>query len=350
MKRVKLGTTDLDISEICLGTMTWGQQNNEKEAHKQLDYAIKERGINFMDTAEMYPVPPEKHKQGRTETYIGNWLKTSGMRDKLIIASKVAVSDLLQTRDVSETPRYDAKSIKEAIEGSLKRLQTDYLDIYYVHWPERTTNFFGVRGYQHDNEERATSIQETLTALTELVKEGKIRHVAISNETPWGVSEYLRLAKEYNLAPIVAIQNQYSLTNRTFEIGLAEFSMRENIPLLAYSVLNMGVLTGKYLGGAKPEGARFTLFQRNRNTERYNPPRAQEVVKKYIQVAKDHGLDIAQMAIAFALSRDFVAAPIIGATSMEQLKTDIDAAEVKLSDEVLETIEKVHDLTPDLTH
>ncbi len=333
---------------ICLGTMNWGQQNTEADAHRQLDYAIEERGLNFIDTAEIYPVPPETEKQGRTETYIGNWLKKRGKRDDLIIATKVAVSRQIGTRDTGPVPRYDRKSIREAIEGSLSRLQTDYVDLYQVHYPERNTNFFGVRGYVHDDEDSSTPIAETLDALSELVKEGKVRYIGVSNETPWGVMEYLRSAQEKSLPKIVSIQNQYSLLNRTFEIGLAEIAIKEKIGLLAYSPLNMGVLTGKYLNGAKPPGARFTIFERNK--ERYSPPRAQEAIKQYVQLAKDNGLKPEHLALAYIISRDFVTSAIIGATSLEQLKDDIDSADVELSENLLKEIEAIHQEYPDITH
>lgn len=348
MKTRKIGNSDLEVPVICLGTMNWGQQNTEAEAHEQLNYAVEDRGLTFLDTAEMYPVPPETKKQGRTETYIGNWLKKRGKRDDLIIATKTSAGNFMQTRDTGQVPHYDRKSIREAIDGSLKRLQTDYVDLYQIHFPERKTNFFGIRGNVHDPNDASTPIEETLEALAELVSEGKVRYIGVSNETPWGVAEYLRLAREKNLPKIVSIQNQYSLINRTFEIGLAEFSMKEHVSLLPYSPLNMGVLSGKYLGGARPEGARFTLFERN--GPRYNPPHAQEAVRRYVQLAKDHGMDPAQLAIAFTVSREFVSSSIIGATNLEQLKTDIDAGEITLSKATLAEIEKIHTEIPDVTH
>lgn len=347
MRYTTLGNTNIKVPDVCLGTMTWGQQNSEAEAHEQLNYAVDERSLKFIDTAEMYPVPPTAELQGTTERYIGSWLKDRTDRDELFIASKVGASSLVSTREIGEKPRYDSKSIHEAIDGTLERLQTDYVDLYQIHWPERTTNFFGKRGYVHDSREDATEIEETLTALGELVKEGKVRHVGVSNETPWGVSEYLRLSREKNLPRIASIQNQYSLTNRTYEIGLAEFAMREQVGLLAYSVLGMGVLTGKYLGGARPEGARFTI--QNRNSERYNPQQAQETIQAYVDVAKKHNLDPAAMAIAFVRSREFTTSAIIGVTKMEQLKTVIDAAELELSEDVLADINAIYEAHPDPT-
>lgn len=347
MRKKILGNSGIEVPVICLGTMTWGQQNTEEEAHAQLDYAVDKRGINFIDTAEVYPIPPEKKNQGRTETYIGNWLAKRGRRDDLIIASKVCIAgDLLQTRDTRNIA-FDRKNIMDALEGSLSRLQTDYIDLYQIHWPERTTNFFGKRGYDHDYKDNSTSIHETVQVLDELVKSGKVRHIGISNETPWGMSEFIRVAKDYNLPLVTSIQNQYSLTNRTFEIGLSEMSLRENVPLLAYSVLNMGALTGKYLDGAKPEGARFSLFQRSAG--RYNPEGAQDAIRAYVELAKKHNLDPAQMAIAYVCSRDFVTSVIIGATTMDQLKSCIDAGELELSSDVLREIEEIYQRYPDPT-
>jgi aryl-alcohol dehydrogenase-like predicted oxidoreductase len=346
MKYKKIPNTDLEVSVICLGTMNWGQQNTEEDAHSQLDYAVA-HGINFIDTAEIYPVPPESELQGLTETYLGNWLAKTGKRKDLIIATKVAAADLIRTRVMQGKARLDRKSIREAIEGSLKRLQTDYVDLYQIHWPERKTNFFGLRAFPDVKDDDATLIQETLEVLTELVKEGKVRYIGVSNETAWGVSEYLRLSREKGLAKIVTIQNQYSLLNRTFEIGLAEFAVRENIGLLPYSALSMGVLTGKYLDGAQPTGARFTLTLRNR--PRYDPSHAQSAIKRYLEIAKNHGLDPAQMAIAYTLTKPFVTSTIIGATTLDQLKTDIDATDVFLSAEVLADIEQVYKEMPDVT-
>lgn len=345
-KRI-LGTSDLSVPILTLGTMTWGQQNTETEAHEQLSYAVDERGLYFIDTAEIYPIPPDSSLQGLTETYIGNWIAKRGKRDDLVLASKVSLGNVITSRD-TKADRYDAHNIRDAVEGTLRRLQTDYIDLCQIHWPERDTNYFGVRGYIHNPEEDATSIEETLTVLGELVNEGKIRHIGVSNETPWGVAEYLRIAREKSLPRIVSIQNQYSLTNRTFEIGLAEFAMREKVDLLAYSTINGGVLTGKYLNGARPEGARFTLT--DRNFGRYNPERAQSAIKRYVQIARDNNLDPAQLALAFVASREFTGSVIIGATSVDQLKRDIDAADTVLSDAVLEQIEAVHEQYPDVTH
>lgn len=347
MKYKKLGNTDIEVPAICLGTMTWGQQNTEAEGHEQLNYAVDERGLTFIDTAEMYPVPPDSRFQGMTETIIGNWLKNRTDRENLCIASKISPSTLVATRDVGDKPRLDKKSMIEAIDGTLKRLQTEYVDLYQIHWPVRRTNFFGVRNYQHDECDDSTSIKETLEALAELVQAGKVKHIGISNETPWGVNEYLRIAREENLPRIVSIQNQYSLTNRTFEIGLSEIAIKEQVGLLAYSPLSMGVLTGKYLDGAKPAGARFTL--RARNHDRYNPPHVNEVVRKYGEVAKKYGLDPAQMAIAFVVAQRFITSTIIGATTLDQLKVCIDAGELELSSAVLEDMQRIYTEHPDPT-
>ena len=279
-------------------------------------------------------------------------LKKRDKRDDLIIASKVSISDNIVTRDIGSKPQYDRKSIRDAIEGSLKRLQTDYLDLYQIHWPERKSNFFGVRGFDHLNKnEQFVPIEEVLFYMSELVDEGKIRHIGISNESPWGLAEYLRAAREKDLPRIISIQNQYSLTNRTFEIGLAEMVLRENIGMLAYSALGMGALTGKYLDGKKPEGSRLTIYpDGGRVNRRYNPKRAQKAIKRYVELAKDNNIDPATLAIAFAASREFVTSTIIGATNLDQLKTDIDAGKVKLSEGILAEIEKIHDDRPNVTH
>lgn len=324
--------------------MTWGEQNNEVEAHKQLDYAVEERGLTFLDTAEIYPIPPSENKTGLTETYIGNWLSKRTKRDDLFIATKISPATFMKHR--SNSGRLDEKSIREAVEGSLNRLKTDYIDLYQIHWPLRTTNFFGKRGVDDITDDGATSIQETLEALQVMVREGKIRHIGVSNETPWGVNEYLRLAREKDLPRIQSIQNQYSLLNRTFEVGLSEIALREKVTLLAYSTLSMGVLSGKYLGGEMPKGSRFVLS--GRNSERYNPPRAQVAVEAYVTLAKKHNLDPAQLAYGFALTRKFVGSIIVGASTTDQLKTAIDTADVVLSPGILKEIEAIHDLYPDV--
>lgn len=337
MKTRRLGRTDIDVSEICLGTMTWGEQNSERDAAAQLDLATAE-GINFIDAAEMYPVPPRAETQGLTEVYLGNWLAKRGRRDDLVIASKVAGpgNGLTYLRN---GPRLTRSHIRKACEDSLQRLQTDYIDLYQVHWPDRNANFFGKLGYQHQPDEQSTPVEETLGALHELVQEGKIRHLGISNETPWGTSEYLRLSRERGWPRIATIQNPYNLLNRTFEVGTAEIACREQVGLLAYSPLAFGVLTGKYLGGQRPEGARLSLYTR---FARYTNSRGEVATRAYVDLAKKHGLSPAQMALAYVTSRDFVTSNIIGATSLEQLRENISSASLILDDQVLSDIEAVH--------
>ncbi|MBI5456555.1 aldo/keto reductase [Candidatus Kaiserbacteria bacterium] len=347
MRRTTLPGTDVNISTLCLGTMNFGQQCTEADGHEQLDFAVA-NGINFFDTAEMYPVPPEKEKQGQTETYIGNWLKKRGKRDDLVIATKVSSRNqatTMGTRDA--TKGLTRESIFEAIEGSLGRLQTEYVDLYQVHTPERHTNFFGRRGVESLDSDDGVPIEETLSALGELVKAGKVRYVGVSNETPWGVMEYLRLSREEGLPRIVTIQNQYGILSRGFEVGLSEMCMRENVGLLPYSILNRGVISGKYLGGAQPPGARFTRWERDR--ERYNPSRVQEPVRRYIELAQKFGMDPTQMAIAFVSSRPFAPSTIIAVTNMEQLKSNIAADDIQLSAEILAEIHKLYTEMPDPT-
>ena len=340
MKYRKLGTTDIDVSLICLGSMNWGEQNTEKDAHEQLDYAISQ-DVNFIDTAETYPIPPHADSQGRTETYIGNWLKKTGKRKDLIIASKVAGrSDNTYIRN-GEIACFDRKNIRIAIEGSLKRLQTDYIDLYQLHWPDRNTNYFGKREYVHDQNDKTVPIEETLEALDELIKEGKVRYIGVSNETAWGIMQYFRLHREKELPRIQSVQNPYSLIMREYETALAEISIKEKLSLLVYSPLSFGILTGKYLRGKLPKGSRFD-YEKVRSVSRYNPPYIQDTVELYVNLAKKHGLNPAQMALAFVNSREFVTSTIIGATSLEQVKTDIASVDITIPDEVLEEIQKIH--------
>ncbi|BAZ92952.1 aldo/keto reductase [Thiohalobacter thiocyanaticus] len=337
----KLGHTDIDVSLICLGTMTFGEQNSERDAHEQLDRAVA-AGVNFIDTAELYPVPPRGETQGRTEAYIGSWLARRGKRDDLVIASKVAgpTDWCPHIRGGSSHP--DAANIEIALNDSLRRLQTDYIDLYQVHWPDRSANFFGKLGYEYDASP-SLPIEDTLEALACQVEAGKIRHIGISNETPWGTMRYLQLAEARGWPRIVSIQNPYSLLNRSFEIGLAEISQREDVGLLAYSPLGFGVLSGKYLDGARPEGARLSLFER---FSRYSNPQGERATAAYVALARDHGLDPAQMALAYVNSRPFVTANIIGATRMEQLESNLGSADLTLSEEVLEGIEAIHQAHP----
>ena len=334
-----LGTTDIRVSEVCLGTMTWGEQNTETEAHEQLDLAI-ERGVNFIDAAEMYPVPPRAETQGLTEQYLGTWLGRRGDRDRLVVATKVAGPS--ETMDwVRGGPQLAARHIREAVEDSLRRLQTDYIDLYQVHWPARPANYFGQLGYAPagDTTRAIDTIEETLSTLARLVEEGRIRHVGISNETPWGTMQYLRLAERHGLPRIESIQNPYNLLNRTFEVGLAEFAHREHTGLLAYSPLGFGTLSGKYLDGAHPEGARLTRFPR---FARYLGDRAVEATRAYVELARERGLSPAQMALAFVTGRPFVTANIIGATSRAQLEENLASAEVRLDDDTLAALEAIH--------
>jgi len=333
-----LGKTGLDVTSICLGTMTWGEQNTEAEAHEQLSYACDERGINFIDTAELYPVPPKADTQGRTEQYIGSWLTKRGQRDDLVIATK-ACGPGEWVNYFRGGPRHTKAHLEAAIDASLARLQTDYVDLYQLHWPDRPTNFFGQLGYTHVDGADETPIDEILTALESLVVSGKVRAIGLSNETPWGVMTFLEIARREGLPVVASIQNPYSLLNRTFEIGLSEIAHRESVGLLAYSPLAFGVLSGKYLGGKRPEGARLTLFDR---FSRYSNPEATKATEAYAALAAEHGLSLTEMALAFVTSRPFVTSNIIGATSIEQLKENIDTHDVKLSDAILDGIEAIH--------
>ena len=333
-----LGKTGIDVTSICLGTMTWGEQNTEAEAHEQLSYACDERGINFIDTAELYPVPPKADTQGRTEQYIGSWLTKRGQRDDLVIATK-ACGPGEWVNYFRGGPRHTKDHLVAAIDASLARLQTDYVDLYQLHWPDRPTNFFGQLGYTHVDGADETPIDEILTALESLVISGKVRAIGLSNETPWGVMTFLEIARREGLPVVASIQNPYSLLNRTFEIGLSEIAHRESVGLLAYSPLAFGVLSGKYLGGKRPEGARLTLFDR---FSRYSNPEATKATDDYAALAAEHGLSLTEMALAFVTSRPFVTSNIIGATSIEQLKENIDTHDLKLSDAVFDGIEAIH--------
>ena len=335
MKYHKLPHSSLEISKICLGTMTFGEQNSEAEAHSQLDLAY-ERGVNFIDTAEMYPVPPKPDTQGVTESYIGNWLKKSGKRDKVVLATKVAGPRNVPY--IRENMALDRRNIHDAVEASLNRLQTDYIDLYQLHWPQRETNCFGTLNYPYQENHSGVTIADALEALAELVRAGKVRYIGLSNETPWGVMSFLRLAEKHDLPRVVAIQNPYNLLNRSFEVGLSEISHHEGVELLAYSPLAFGTLSGKYLHGARPERARCTLFER---FSRYFKPQGVAATEAYVDVARKHGLDPAQMALAFVNQRPFVAANIIGATSLEQLEANINSINLELSPEVLADLEAV---------
>lgn len=342
MNQRPLGKTDLWVSELCLGTMTFGEQNSEAEAFAQLDRAV-DAGINFIDTAEIYPVPPRAETQGATERFIGNWLAERGGRERVILASKVAgPGDWI---DYLRMPgrRLDRVNIEAAVDASLARLRTDYLDLYQLHWPDRETNYFGQLGYSHSAQDDSVPLLETLEALGDLVRAGKIRHVGLSNETPWGTMRMLALAETHGLPRMVSIQNPYSLLNRSFEVGLAEVAIRERCGLLAYSPLAFGMLSGKYLDGARPAGARLTLFSR---FDRYSSAQAEWATAEYCAIARRHGLDPAQMALAFVTSRPFVTSNIIGATTLEQLESNLGSVALRLSQEVLDEIEAVHRRQP----
>ncbi|NNG12498.1 MAG: NADP(H)-dependent aldo-keto reductase [Halobacteria archaeon] len=343
MQYRKLGNTTLDVSVICLGTMTWGEQNTQAEAFEQMDYALA-HGVNFFDTAELYSIPPKARTYGRTEEIIGNWLRKTGNRDRIILTSKIAgpgpgwVDHIRNGRT-----RFNRDHLQAALEGSLKRLQTDCIDLYQLHWPERDTNFFGQLGFTPGEGDDFTPVAETLEALNDLVQAGKIRHIGLSNETPWGIMRFLQAAEELDLPRVVSVQNPYCLLNRSYEVGAAEVSWREHCGLLAYSPLGFGVLSGKYLNGVRPAGARLTLFQ---DYTRYSSLAAERATAEYVALARRHGLDCARMALAFVNSRRFLTSTIIGATSMAQLRSNIGSIDLELSDEVLEGIQAIHEAHP----
>ncbi|WP_332699060.1 aldo/keto reductase [Bosea sp. (in: a-proteobacteria)] len=343
MEYRQLGRTDLKVSAICLGTMTWGQQNSEAEGHEQMDYALAE-GVNFFDTAELYSIPPKPETQGSTERIIGNWFKARGNRDKVILASKVigrSANDWF--RDDKGPTRVNRRQIEEAVDKSLKRLQTDYIDLYQIHFPDRPMAWgsnptrFGKTAFEPAADE--TPIAEQLDAFAAIVKAGKIRHLGLSNESAWGTMRFLAESQVEGRPRVQSIQNAYNLLNRTFETALAEIALREQVGLLAYSPLAQGYLTGKYLDGARPAGARTTLFGRG---QRYEAAGAEEAIRAYVALAREAGLDPAQMALAFVTSRCFVTSNIIGATSMAQLKTAIGSAAVALPAELEAKIDAIH--------
>lgn len=340
-----LGKDGLKVSLIGLGTMTFGEQNSEAEAHQQLDYAIA-HGVNLIDTAELYPVPPKPETYGRTETIIGTWLRKRGQRDDVVLATKVVgpprrLNQSLHVR--SGFPQLDETNLTAALHDSLKRLQTDYVDLYQLHWSDRSTNHFGQLGYEHVEEEDAVPIEETLRVLDGFVRAGKVRYIGLSNETPWGIARFLRAAEVAGMARIVSIQNPYNLLNRTFEIGCAEFAMRDHVGLLAYSPMAFGILSGKYIAGNRPEGARLTRWQR---FARYNAGNAARATYEYVELFRKHGLNPAQAALAFVNQRRFVTSTLIGATNLEQLQTNIASLDIELNDEVLAGIAEIHQRYP----
>jgi aryl-alcohol dehydrogenase-like predicted oxidoreductase len=334
----ELGRTGVKVSALCLGTMTFGEQNSQADGHAQMDYAVS-RGINMFDASEIYPVPAKRETQGRTEAIIGTWLASRKQRDKVMIATKVAGrGKMIWLREDRSPTRQSAAQIMEAVEGSLKRLQTDYIDLYQLHWPDRPMRMFEGLNYL-PLEGDSHPIDEILGVLGKLVSSGKVRFVGLSNETPWGVMSFLKAAEQHGLPRPVSIQNAFNLVNRTFEIGLSEIAHREQVGLLAYSPLGQGYLTGKYEGGALPPGSRKRLFDGLGRYEKGNGPRA---ISTYVALAKRHSFDPAQMAIAFAVSRPFVTTAIIGATTLDQLQTDTDAGELALSPDVLADIDHIH--------
>jgi len=342
MKYTTLPNTDIKVSKICLGTMTWGNQNTEAEAHEQMDYAL-EKGVNFFDAAELYPVPANAQTYGHTEKIIGSWFQKTGNREKVVLASKIAGGG-----DYTAHIRnggFIKKNIADAIEKSLQRLQTEYINLYQLHWPSRGVNCFGVRDYPYKTSTKeAENHLEIIETLHDSIKQGKIRQFGLSNETPWGTMKYVQTAEQHNLPRPVTIQNSYSLIHRGFEVGLSEVSMRENVGLLAYSPLAQGVLSGKYLYGNLPEGARGTLFPRF--IARYRNEGSEKAVALYLEIAKKHGLTLSELSLAFINQLPFVTSNIIGATKMNQLKENINSIHIDLSDEILEEINAVHTLIP----
>ncbi len=340
MKYSKLGNTDLSVSKICLGTMTFGEQNSETEAHEQLNYAV-ENGVNFIDTAELYAVPSTKENSGLTEKYIGTWLKDRTDRDKIIVATKVA-GPSTGLKYISENLGFSRERILEAVDGSLKRLQTDYIDLYQLHWPERRSNMFGAMNYKHW-EEWEDNFQDILETMQQLVDAGKIRYFGISNETPWGLNNFLKLAEKHNLPRCMSVQNPYSLLNRTYEIGLAEVSIREKAGLLAYSPMAFGLLSGKYHKKTDTPNSRLNKFK---NMARYSSENCYDATSKYLAIAEKHNMTLAEMSLAFINQQLFVTSNIIGATNLAQLKENIGSININLSAEIIKEIDAVHKVYP----
>ncbi len=344
MEYRQLGRTGIKVSAIGLGTMTFGEQNTEADGHQQIDYAV-DQGVNLIDTAEMYSVPPRAETYGSTERIVGSWLAKPGNRAKVILATKAAgPAAVLGVKHIrGGNCNLDRANLFAAVDASLQRLQTDYIDLYQLHWPSRATNFFGKLGYQHRDDDQSVPIEETLDALGELVKQGKLRHVGLSNETPWGLHRYLQLADTQGLPRVASIQNPYSLLNRSFEIGLAEMAIREEVGLLAYSPLGFGVLSGKFLGGAMPPESRIARWSR---FARYTNDQATRATEAYAAVAHKHGLNMSQMAMAFVRQQRFVTSALLGATKLEQLALNIASASVTLDSQVLSELDAVHRQQP----
>ena len=341
MNYKKLGNTDIDVSTICLGTMTWGEQNTQDEGFEQMDYALDE-GVNFWDTAELYAIPPKKNTYGKTEEVIGNWFQKSKKREKVILATKVSGPGLSWIRGGGN--QFDDKNLNEAVNESLKRLKTDYIDLYQLHWPERKSNFFGKLGYEHEDKNEWNKFEDILASLNKIVKAGKIRHVGLSNETAWGLSKFLEISNNKNLPRMMSVQNPYSLLNRTYEVGLAEISIREKSGLLAYSPLAFGFLTGKYRNQELPENSRMKLF--GDKFVRYKTENGQLAIEKYYEIAKKHQLDFAQMSLKFCEVQPFITSVIIGATTMDQLKINIESVNVNLEEDVINDINEVQKIYP----
>ena len=341
MKFRKLGTTNIDVSLICLGTMTWGTQNTEKDAFEQMDYAVSE-GINFFDTAEIYSVPPTSESYGKTEIMIGNWLGKRKNRDKIILASKVAGPGCNWIRGGGNN--FDEKKIGEAIDGSLKRLKTDYIDLYQLHWPERSTNYFGSRDFLYNNKEgNWNSFENILEALEKFIKSGKIRYIGMSNETPYGLSRYLEISKNKGAPRMMSVQNPYNLVNRTYEIGMSEISIREKCGLLVYYPLAAGGLSGKYRNGKMPKDSRMALFK---GWERHLNPLAMKAYDEYFRLAQDFNLTMVQLAQSFVNSRPFVTSNIIGATTMDQLRENVESINIEFTDEMSDRVNEIHNNNP----
>ena len=341
MNYKKLGNTDIAVSTICLGTMTWGEQNTQDEGFEQMEYAL-EHGVNFWDTAELYAIPPKKQTYGKTEEIIGNWFEKSGKRDEVILATKIAGPGLDWIRGGNN--QFDSKKINEAVNSSLRRLKTEYIDLYQLHWPERKSNYFGKLGYQHKDDNNWNKFEDILKSLEKLIKSGKVRYIGLSNETAWGLSKFLEISKLKDLPKIVSIQNPYNLLNRSYEVGLAEISVREESGLLAYSPLAFGYLTGKYINGKLPKKSRMDLF--GDQFHRYKTDNGQLAIKKYCEIAKNYDLDFAQMSLKFCEVQPFMTSVIIGATTMDQLKTNIESVNINLSNEVIKEINEIQKIYP----
>jgi len=341
MNYKKLGNTDLEVSTICLGTMTWGEQNTQEEGFEQMDYAL-DQGINFFDTAELYAIPPKKETFGKTEEIIGNWFKKKNNRSQVILATKISGPGLSWIRGGEN--QYDKKNLTEAVNQRLRRLQTDYIDLYQLHWPERKSNYFGRLGYEHKDDSEWNNFEDVLNSLNEIIKSGKINYIGLSNETAWGLSKFLELSKTKNLPRMTAVQNPYNLLNRTYEVGLSEISIREQSGLLAYSPLACGYLSGKYRNNQIPKNSRmdhaFDFWSR------YRKPNSDKAINEYFKISQKYNLDFAQMSLKFVEIQPFVTSVIIGATTLEQLKINIESVNVNLNDEIISDINNIQKIYP----